>query len=203
MRHTPLFVLTLVAGLPLSAIAQPTFAPQVDSGGGPAPSRVAAPAINPDAPRAQEYAHRMKRRVELEKELCKIRAEYFRGIRNTQIRQIGVHKLRAYTQPVIYQSLLKLFRTEGMDVRSAVLDILADQKNDEADTVLTWGAIFDDSKEFRDAAAKRLDRRIKENGGVATPRIKSVIAEGLRTGTDDELGVAAHLASGLGLVEAI
>jgi hypothetical protein len=50
---------------------------------------------------------------------------------------------------------------------------------------------------------KRLQRRIREDGVTATARIKSVIAEGLRTGTNDELGAAAQLASGLGLVEAI
>ncbi len=195
-------VVTLVAGLAVShVLGQANMNLQPDTG--PMPKWAATQAINPDDPRVQEYARRQKNRVELEKELFKIRAGYFRNIRNTEIRQIGIHKLRAFTQPVLYESLYKIFKTEGMDVRSAVLDMLAEQKDDEADTVLAWGAIFDDSKEFREASIKRLDRRIKENGGVATPRLKSVIAQGLRTGTDDELGSAAHLAAGLGLVEAI
>jgi hypothetical protein len=193
----------LVAGLAASsAMAQPTMNLQ-PPGGGQVPKWVAAQIQDPDDPRVKEYAQRQKRRVELEKELFKLRAQYFRNIRNTEIRQIGIHKLREYTQPVLYESLLKIFKAEGMDVRGAVLDILAEQKNDEADTVLAWAAIFDDSKEFREAAQQRLQKRIKEDGVTATARIKSVIAEGLRTGTDDELGSAAHLAAGLGIVEAI
>ena len=196
--------LVLVAGLVAPrAGAQATVDTRPASSGGAVPAWVAAQIQDPDDPRVPEYARRQKRRVELEKELFKIRAEYFRNIRNTEIRQIGIHKLRAYTQPVLYESLLKIFKGEGMDVRGAVLDILADQKNDEADTVLTWGAIFDDSKEFREAAQKRLQRRIHEDGVTATARIKSVIAEGLRTGTQEELGAAAQLAAGLGIVEAI
>ena len=56
-------------------------------------------------------------------------------MRNTEIRQAGISKLRRYTDPVTYQSLYKIFEKEKMDVRTAVADLLADQQNDEADTV--------------------------------------------------------------------
>jgi len=124
-------------------------------------------------------------------------------MRNTEIRQVGIHKLRQYTDPVTYQSLYNIFEKEKMDVRGAVADLLADQRNDEADTVLTWGAIFDKDKEFRAAVAQRLNRRIAENNGKATPRIQSVIAEGLKGGDNDQLASAAKLAQTLNLVDAI
>lgn len=194
--------LVLVAGMPLSHVfGQADVKTTVP--GGDAPSWVIAQIPDPSDPRVQEHAKRQKRRVELERELFKLRAEFFRNIRNTEIRQIGITKLRNYTQPVLYPSLLKIFKNEGMDVRGAVLDILADQANDEADTVLTWAAVFDEHAEFRAAAAERLSRRLAESKGGATPRIKSVIAEGLRAGTNDEMSAAAKLAGVLDLVEAI
>ena len=190
----------LLLALPTGAWAQPAISgQQVD----PMPKWVAAQIDDPADPRVQEYARRQKHRVELEKELYKLRAEYFGGMRNTEIRQIGISKLRKYTDPVLYPSLLKIFAREKMDVRGAVLDILADQKDDEADTTLAWGAIFDKDKEFRDAAAVRLHRRITENGGVATDRMKTVIAQGLNSDQDDELAVAAGLCQTLKLFEAI
>jgi hypothetical protein len=200
------FILGLaVAGPAWRAAGQADVGMRPTGGGGAA---TAAPVVvhvdDPSDPKVQEYARRQKRRVELEKELHKLRFEYFGTMRNTEIRQSGLHKLRTYTDPVLYPSLLKIFAKEKMDVRGTILDMLADGKNDEADATLTWGAIFDDSREFRDAAAQRLMRRIKDNGGEATARIKSVIAEGLKQDkTDDELAAAAHLAQTLKLYEAL
>jgi hypothetical protein len=207
MRRCPTshIALSLVLGIASLAGLASVALGQADMkfGGEPMPAWVAAQVQNPDDPRAQAYAQQQRRRVEIERDLYKLRAEYFRNVRNTQIRQIGISKLRKYTDPAIYPSLLKIFKGEKMDVRAAVLDILAEGGNDLADTTLTWAAIFDPSKEFRDAAAERLMRRIKESGGGATARIKSVVAQGLREGDEDELGAAAHLAQTLGLVEAI
>lgn len=173
-------------------------------GGSPeVPAWVAEMVPDPNDPRVQEYARRQKRRVEIEKELYKLRAQHFRNIRNVEIRQAGLSKLRTYTDPAIYASLLKIFEREGADVQGAIVDMLADQGHDEADTTLTWVAVFGKSKEFRAAAAERLRRRIRENGGP-TDRIRTVVAQGLQAGnTEEELASAANLADTLNLVEAI
>lgn len=199
-RRMGVCALALLAS-PLGLLAQPSvnMTPPDQGGGGVGVVKI----DNPDDPRVQEFARRQKKRVEIEKELKKLRAEYFGSMRNTEIRQAGIHKLRQYTDPVTYQSLYKIFEKEKMDVRGAVADLLVDQRNDEADTVLTWGAVFDKDKEFRVAASERLNRRIAENNGKATARIQSVIAEGLKTGNNDELASAAKLAQTLNLVEAI
>jgi hypothetical protein len=158
--------------------------------------------LDPDEAMATEYASRQKRRSDMERELRKIRAEYFRGIRNRQIRQTGIMKIREYTDPVIYPSLLEIFVRDGDDVRGAILDHLVDQQNDEADTVVAWTAIFDRDSDFRAMAAERLKHRIAI-AGEPTPRIKSVIAEGLRRNRDDEIAAAAQLAQALRIAEAI
>ncbi|MBX3377399.1 MAG: hypothetical protein KF678_10405 [Phycisphaeraceae bacterium] len=169
------------------------------------PGWVAVQIQNPDDPRVQEYARRQKIKRELEKELYKIRYQYIHNIRKTELRQAGIAKIRGYTQPLIYDSLVSIFEKEGADVRKAVLEHLAEQKNDEADTVLAWVAVFGKQKEMRSEAAVVLGRRMKDADlpTAASYRIKSVIAEGLRSRDSESLATAAGLAQQFKLIEAI
>lgn len=192
--------LVLVVGAP-ATLAQGTYMVQPTPGDAEVPAWVKAQALDPNDPRVQEYARQQKRRVAIEKELYKLRATYFQA-KKTEIRQAGIAKLRTYTDPAIYPSLLKIFAKQDMDVRGAILDMLADAKTDEADATLTWGAIFDESKPFRDAAAGKLRGRIKEIGHPSD-RIKSVVASALAEGNDGEMKAAAGVAQTLNLWEAI
>lgn len=169
------------------------------------PAWVAVQIQNPDDPRVREYAKRQKVKRELEKELYKIRYQYIHNIRKTELRQAGIAKIREYTQPLIYDSLVSIFEKEGPDVRQAVLEHLAEQKNDEADTVLAWVAVFGKQKPMRAEAATVLGRRMKEAELPATAsyRIKSVIAQGLRSRDSESLSTAAGLAQQFKLIEAI
>jgi len=172
-------------------------------GGEPIPAWVAAQISDPDDPRVKEYAARQKVRVKLERELGKIRFDYFRT-KKTETRQAGILKVKQYTDPVIFPSLYKMFEREGEDVRYAILDHLADQKLDEADTVIAWGAVFDKDPGFRSASAERLIRRLHEKDGAeVSGRVKSVIAQGLSRADNDTLTSAAKLAQTLKLYEAI
>lgn len=181
------------------------------SGAGVAPAEVPqwvlAQIPDLDDPRVREYARQQKIRVQLEKELYKIRHQYIHGIKNKDIRSAGIHKIRGYTQPALYESLLKIFGKEDSDVRTAVLEHLADQKNDAADTTIAWAAVFGNSKEFRNEAAGVLKGRVKTADGESAAEvkrgIKSVIAQGLRSSENDELVAAAGLAQQFKLFEAI
>ncbi len=170
-----------------------------------APRWVAQQIQDPDDPRVKEYAKRQKAKRELEKELYRIRFEFIHNIKKAEIRQIGISKIRTYTQPAIYDSLIKIFEKEGDDVRKAVLEHLADQKNEVADTAIAWVAVFGKSKEFRAEAAGVLGRRMKDstNPTSASDRLKSVVAEGLRSEDSEHLSAAAGLAQQFKLVEAI
>ncbi len=190
---------TAAAGSPPPAGAQ--GAPQGDGSSGAKSSVGVVKTPNPDDPVEQAYRETQKKRVELDRELKKIRATYFRGIRNIEIRQVGISKLAAYTDPSIYPTLLELFRHEERDVRLAVLDMLIERKSDEADTAITWAAIFDGDRWFREEATKRLLDRTKTTG--ISNRVKSVIAIGLREKRTEPVVAAAKMASVLGLLEAI
>lgn len=170
----------------------------------PAPAdRVEVPRVdNPDDPVVQAYAASQKRRADLERDLRRIRMSYFNGIRNTEIRQVGIAKLREFTDPAIFPSLLTIFARDGSDVRSAILDHLQDQKSPLADATLAWAAMFDGEASHRDSAARRLLERAKEAGEVS-PYVKSTVAKGLRSGVNEEVAAAAQLADALNLVEAI
>lgn len=193
------------AGFVLLALACPAWAqvhtaPRVaPAPGGPAVVTV----VDPADPALRPLADANRRRVELERELNRIRTRYFANIRNTEIRQAGLSKLREFTDPAAFPSLLKVFRREKEDVRGAILDHLADLGTEQADATLAWAAVFDHDAGFRAAATDRLIRRARGAGGEPSFYVKSVIARGLASGVDGEVSSAARLAEALRLYEAI
>ncbi len=179
------------------------------------PSPVGTPeAVIPDAgeqevkaPSPQEVfkkreADFRKKRSEMERELKRIRAKFIRNVRNTELRQLGIMKIREYTDPAIYPSLLEIFSREGDDVRGAILDHLVEIGTEDADATLAWAAIFEKDRAFRELARGRLLDRQSKTGEVPW-KIKSVVAQGLRDREDDVLSSAAEVARLLKLAEAI
>lgn len=153
-------------------------------------------------PTVRAFAAAQRVRIAEERELKKIRFEHFRSTRNTEVRQLGVQKLRAYKDPAVFPALLALFAHEDRDVRGAILDHLLDQASGEADATLAWSAIFDHDPWFRDGAAMRLSQRARQTGTVSN-RVKTVAAYGLRNASDEVATNAARLINTLNLVEAI
>jgi hypothetical protein len=197
------FAFGLVAcGLAAAASGQANVDVGVAPSGGGQPGVVKVP--NPDDPAVKQYAATQKQRVQAEKEMRKLRVEFFDNIRNTEIRQIGISKLRQYAdKPFLYPSLLREFARSGDDVRRGILDMLEAQQTEEGDTTLAWTAVFDKDPTWRKLAADRLQRRIAA-GAEAGGRIKQVISLGLKPGaTNEEMKIAAGLAQQLNVFEAI
>jgi hypothetical protein len=159
-------------------------------------------AIDPASPAAQKYAAQQKVRVANEKALRKIRATHFGTIKNQQIRQEGILQVREFNDPAVFPSLVELFKKEGPDVRTAIMEMFKDSRSPEGDTCLAWMAVFDDEAEIRLAAETRLKARIKEEGKVPDT-IKYVLYEGIRTGKTGPMAASAHLINNLNILEAI
>ncbi|MDI1290838.1 MAG: hypothetical protein PSX37_12925, partial [bacterium] len=159
-------------------------------------------AIDPESPEARAYAAGQKKRLEVERELKKIRMTHFRNVRATAKRQEGIIKLHDYNDPALDPVLIEIFAKEQADVRTAILDMFADRKSEEGDTSLAWVAVFDDSNEIRSEATGRLRKRMTEAGSLADSS-RLVIYEGLRAGEKQSKAAAAELANLLGVVEAI
>ncbi len=202
-KLTVAFVLT---ACPALALAQPkvTIEP-------PAPQHVVIPAEpEPSAQaRAAERDAILKRKA-LERSLNKLRATHFGSMRNTQIRQAGILKMREHTDPGEYPTLVKVFRREQDDVREALVNHLADQKNDDADATLTWVAIYEQDEAFRTLAQQAMDRRIRPSSDpegdaryMVGDRVKGVIASAFKQQDERALNAAANLASELLIIEAI
>jgi hypothetical protein len=172
----------------------------VHGGGGAGVARIEDPAD----PRLEQHRATQRERLAAEREMRRLRVEFFDNIRNVEIRQIGIAKLRQWAdRPFLYPALLREFARSGDDVRGAILDMLADQQSDEGDTTLAWTAVFDNDRAMRDLAASRLQRRIGEGAG-ATERIRRVLSLGLKpSATEQEMATAATLASQLRIVELI
>lgn len=160
-------------------------------------------APDPESPVAKKYAEAQKRKLATERELKLIRAKHFRNIRGTEMRQAGIEKMKQYTEPALFPSMLEIFGGEGADVQGALLDHFADLNLDQADATIAWAAIFSKDKDFRAAAAKRLMDEAAKNEGRVSNRVKSVIAIGLRKQRTSEVVAAAQLAEELRLFDAI
>jgi len=158
---------------------------------------------DPGSPLARQYAAAQKRKLATERELKLIRAKHFRNIRGTEMRQAGIAKMTAYTEPVLFPPMLEVFGGEGADVQNALLDHFADQNVDEGDATIAWAAVFGKDKPFRDAARARLIAKARANEGKVSSRVKSVIAIGLKKERTSEVVAAATLAADLRLFDAI
>lgn len=166
----------------------------------PAPADASAPDEQDDDSFITDKQVR-QHKAEMERELRKLRLKYFGSIKKVEIRQEGIALLRAYTEPLIFPALVKIFERERHDVRTAILDHLVDQGSEEADVTLAWIAAFDRDEVIRHASLERLQGRM--NGGAVPERIKFMILQALRSGSDSKMNGAAELAESLKLFDAI
>jgi hypothetical protein len=200
----------LIAGVACTSLAPWTLAQPQITVESPAPEVIVESQPDPDAAARAAQREAILKQRELERRLNKLRATHFGSIRNTQIRQAGIVKLREHTDPSEYPTLVKVFRREQDDVRKALVDLLGEQRNDEADATLTWVAIFERDEAFRALAMERLRTRIHPANDpegdaryMASDRVKGVIAGAFKRGIEHELNAAATLAAELQLIEAI
>lgn len=157
---------------------------------------------DPDGPEMRAYREQQKKRLALEKELKKFRSDYFRTARPKEVRAKAIEQLKQYTDPETFPTLVEIFKTEGLDVRLALLDHFAAQASDEGDVTLAWVGVFDSSKEVRLGAARRLKERMTGKKEVPN-RVQWVLYEGLVHGNEDAIAASATLINLLNVVEAI
>lgn len=157
---------------------------------------------NPDSPEMVAYREQQKKRLAFEKELKKFRSDFFRTTRPPEVRAKAIEKLKEYTDPALFPSLVEVFSTEGLDVRLALLDHFAAQNSEDGDTTLAWIGVFDKSSDVRRAAARRLKERMTGRESIPN-RVQWVLFEGLAHGSEDAIAASAGLINTLNIVEAI
>jgi len=158
--------------------------------------------IDPQSPQAQKYAAQQKVRLAAEKQLKKIRAKNFGTMKSLPVRQEGILALREFNDPAIFPSMVELFKKEGPDVRTAIMDMFKDSGTQDGDTCLTWMAVFDDDAEIRGAATTRLRARIKQEGKIPET-MKLVCYEGIRSGKATAMAASAQVINNFNILEAI
>lgn len=154
------------------------------------------------SPEMRAYAAQRKKRLAFEKELKKLRSDFFRTARPPEVRRQAIEKLKQYTDPALFPSLVEVFFTEASDVRHALMDHFAAQKSDEGDTTLAWIGVYDKDKSVREAAARRLKERMVGKDAVPN-RVQWVLYEGLVHGGEDAIAASAGLINTLDIVEAL
>ncbi|MBX3366258.1 MAG: hypothetical protein KF912_02945 [Phycisphaeraceae bacterium] len=148
---------------------------------------------DPESGASRAKALQNKRRVEIERELSKLRATHFRSVRNVELRQVGISKLRAYTSSEAYPSLLKVFEREGEDVQRAIVEMLIEQGSPDADATLAWAAVMLNNASFRMHARDGLRERIRLDG--VTQPILNVLDIALQSESDARASAAAEIAN--------
>ena len=156
---------------------------------------------DPDSPAGKAFAAERRKQIAIKKELLQIRFKYFMTPYG-ETRQVGIGKIKAYTDPIAYPVLLSVFEHEEQDVRGAVLDHLADQRTESGDAALAWAAVFSTDVWERDSARARLRARVAETKSVGQ-RVRAVLMAGLKDSSDDPPAAAAKIASGFDLFDMI
>lgn len=192
--------IAVVAGASI-ALGQGTPADEVTIRDDHSPDWLKGIVKNPDSAEARAYASQQKRRAEVERDIRKIRFEYFRS-RNKAARQEGVLKLHEYTDPAYFPLLVEVFKNDDLDVQVTIMDLLADTRTEEGDISLAWMGVFGKDRRVREEAVTRLQRRIKDVGQWPY-NVRLVVYQGLRSGKDAPMAAAAGLANVLDMAEAL
>lgn len=205
--RTLLRALVVVAGAASLAAGQTMRQPRatVHNGSGAGditvPSWIVAEMADQDSEAVRLYRSRQAELRRMERELRRLNATYFRT-RHVETRQIGLYRLRQYTDPAAFPAMLEVFERSGDDVRAGVLDHLADLDHPDADTTLAWAAVFGATQAWRADARERLVRRVEEVGSVSDP-IKFVVAGALQKHNQEEVVAGAEVADLLSIYQVI
>jgi hypothetical protein len=171
------------------------------SDGAVPPSWVIAEMADQDSEAVRVYRQRQAELRKVERELRRLNAMYFRT-RHEETRQIGMYRLREYTDPVSFPAMLEVFEDSGEDVRGAVLDHLASLEDADADTTLAWAAVFGADEGWRADARDRLVSRVDATGEV-TEAMKFIVAGALLKNNEQEIVSGAEVADLLNIYEVI
>lgn len=171
------------------------------SDGAVPPSWVVAEMADQDSEAVRLFRQRQVELRRVERELRRLDATYFRT-RHEETRQIGMYRLREYTDPVSYPAMLEVFEDSGADVRDAVLDHLVSLENADADTTLTWASVFGADEGWKDAARSRLEGRVEATGEV-TDAMKFIVSGALSKHNEAEIVAGAQVADLLNIYEVI
>jgi hypothetical protein len=139
---------------------------------------------------------------EIEKELRKLRLKHFGPVRNTQVRQEGILKLREYNTPAAYLAMGEVFEREALDVRVAIIDMLADAGTMESRSALAWISVHDPLREARQQAAEKI-RAAGALDDATRAALRAVVYSALRENNKEMIARGVHLADIADIVEII
>lgn len=130
-----------------------------------------------------------------ETELDRIEEDHFHSARSITVRQAGIQRIRAITDPDAYQPMIEHFHDAKDDVRQAMLDHFKDQ-GPEGQAALAWTAIHSRDSRLRYEASLRLRR-------PAGAQVLQVLDGSLRRANQAIVANAAQLVNLLDVTAAI
>lgn len=186
--------------LALSALA---LGPTVASAQTAAPEWMRSLVKNPDDPKLKPQKELRRKQMGLEKELKKLRFQYFRS-EHRATRAEGAAKLATYREPWMVQPLLEVFQEEkAEDIRAVVISNLRASKSDEGDRGLMWLAVSNRIDVWQLGAIGALHDRIAENKDRPTAGMLAVLQAAVTTQDQFQADSGARAGAALNLYEII
>ncbi len=136
---------------------------------------------------------------ELEREMRRMRFEFFRTGTPPAVREVGISRARRMADPENYPVWEKVFGRDRLEVRRIVLDELASMEGQEADAVLAWAALRDRDERYRAIAESLLERRLASRNETPVAIIDLLGRDLLSSRDESRISRAAALADSLNI----
>ena len=139
---------------------------------------------------------------QLTQELRLIRHRYLGKNPDLAVRDEGLARLRAITDPLATEPIVNVLKDEGPDVQQAVIDRFTNDPAPQAEAALTYLALFPRDDNYRLLAKNAMYTRWRDTGTL-TEASQRLLASGLRASSGEFPNRVADIARDLQLFEAI
>lgn len=157
---------------------------------------------DPNSPEMRRYSEQQRHKQKVAQELKKIRHQFFRAKNRADLRQEGIAQLRDYATPENFEALLDVFKDQGHDVYSYLVNTYQDAQSLEGDACLAWIAVYDERNDIRELAEAGIRTRV-DTLGEFPDAAAMVVHSGLASKKQHAMTHAAQLADRFDLARAI
>ena len=166
------------------------------------PRWLAALAKDPQSQEMQEYARIRKERILIERQLKRLRHQYFGSAKAVELRQEGLARILSFKDPAAFEPLIEVLGCEGPDVASVLLNMFADADSHAGDSCIAWLCVNGCDAIIREMAREKLRGTLDERG-EPPPGVGMVLYSGLRSRKESVRTAAASTIQDLQIISAI
>ena len=166
------------------------------------PRWLAGLAKDPESPEMREYARLRKEHVAIERQLKRIRHQYFGSAKDTPRRQEGLAHLLSFNDESTFEPLIQVLGCEGEDVARVLLETFAKANSHSGNACIAWLSVHGCDASTRELAREKL-RETFDGTGETPTGVSMVLYSGLRSRKESVRNAAAVTIRDLQIISAI